>query len=205
MTLGKRYTFNIKDNLLSRDPDTGREQSTVSYEYDFVISSNATSKGEKVRLFVPWDALKATYRGREKSDAPKLNKESVKRFGIMCRSFFGEQEGDFKLGIERISAAYEVEESKAILEADAIGVKCQGLTENGAPATGQDPEKVVAVERQRRHAQFMSQKAWSKLPWILLFACTAAVVLQTCYPASATQVWNWAGGCMRNDKPMDTN
>ena len=31
----KRYTLILKDTLLSRDPDTGREQATISWECDF--------------------------------------------------------------------------------------------------------------------------------------------------------------------------
>lgn len=58
--------------------DDGREQSTISYEYVF---SDATDEG----LFVPWHALKPTYRGKEKSDAKPLNTAVVKRWSIMMR------------------------------------------------------------------------------------------------------------------------
>jgi hypothetical protein len=104
----KNYTFNIKDALLPRDPDTGREQSTISYEYDFNITSSTSSSASAAKksstLQIPWSKFNATYRGREKKDAPALKRDDIKRFGIMCRSFFGDQEGDFKLVIERISA-----------------------------------------------------------------------------------------------------
>lgn len=109
---GKRYTFNIKDELLPKDPDTGREQSTISYEYDFEISTSDANSKKRVVLWIPWKNLTATYRGREKSDAPKLNTRNIKRFGIMCRSFFGNQEGDFALEIERISAVRVGKEAK---------------------------------------------------------------------------------------------
>jgi hypothetical protein len=75
----------------------GREQSTISYEYDFSSSS-------KKELFVPWRAMKPTYRGKEKNDASPLNTKSVKRFSLMMRSFFGSQEGDFDLTINSIKA-----------------------------------------------------------------------------------------------------
>ena len=110
LCVDKRYTFNIKDELLPRDPDTGREQSTISYEYDFTItSSDVDSRRSEERrslstLWIPWSKLTPTYRGREKKDAPELKKNTIRRFGIMCRSFFGDQEGDFELEIERISA-----------------------------------------------------------------------------------------------------
>jgi len=92
----KKYTFTIKDEILPVD-ENGREQSTISYEYDF---KDAGAEG----LFVAWSELKPTYRGKEKKDAPKLDLKSVKRFSIMSRSFFGEQEGDFSLTINSIKA-----------------------------------------------------------------------------------------------------
>lgn len=70
---------------------------------------------------MPWSSLKPTYRGKEKSDAKKVNLKTVKRFSIMSRryiffqsckdaerltfdSFFGDQEGDFSLTIKTIKA-----------------------------------------------------------------------------------------------------
>ncbi|KAF2761512.1 CIA30-domain-containing protein [Pseudovirgaria hyperparasitica] len=99
----KRYTFNLKDELLARDPENGREQASVSYEYDFEIS-DAQAQAESTVIYIPFDNLNATYRGREKEDAPPLNTTSVKRFSIMMRSFFATQEGPFSLSIRSISA-----------------------------------------------------------------------------------------------------
>lgn len=82
----KRYTFTIKDKLLPKDPDTGREQSTISYEYDFVVDakkSECLHNGTKI--FIPWSELKATYRGKEKKDAPKLDLRAIKRFSLLMR------------------------------------------------------------------------------------------------------------------------
>ncbi|KIW06960.1 uncharacterized protein PV09_02619 [Verruconis gallopava] len=98
-----RYTLTVKDTLLPRDPDTGREQSTISYEHDFKVSPN-TKEQDHVLLWIPWDQFRATYRGREKKNAQRLNTRRVRRFGIMCRSFFGDQEGKFEVVIVRISA-----------------------------------------------------------------------------------------------------
>jgi hypothetical protein len=36
-------------------------------------------------LFISWDDLKPTYRGKAKKDAPKLDKTSVRRMSIMMR------------------------------------------------------------------------------------------------------------------------
>jgi hypothetical protein len=38
-------------------------------------------------LFVPWHAMKPTYRGKPKDDAPPLNKKDVKRFSLMMRRY----------------------------------------------------------------------------------------------------------------------
>ncbi|QDS74344.1 hypothetical protein FKW77_004601 [Venturia effusa] len=101
---GKHYTFNIKDTLLPLDPETGREQSSTSYEYDFQIAETGTV-AKKSEIFIPWESFTATYRGRVQEDAPKLNTSSIKQFSIMMRSFFGTQEGAFSLSIESISAS----------------------------------------------------------------------------------------------------
>jgi len=92
----KRYTLILKDDLLPKSPN-GREQSTVSWEYDF---GGADSK----KVFIKWDEFKPTYRGREKKDAKPLDLKHVKRFSLMMRSFFDTQNGDFSLTVTSISA-----------------------------------------------------------------------------------------------------
>ncbi|KAH8727541.1 CIA30 family protein [Phaeosphaeriaceae sp. PMI808] len=96
-TDGTKYTFVLKDEILPLDSETGREQSTISYEYVFM---EAGAEG----LYIAWDSLKPTYRGKPKEDASKLDLKSIKRLSIMSRSFFGEQEGDFSLTIKSIKA-----------------------------------------------------------------------------------------------------
>ena len=81
----KRYTLILKDELLPKNPDNGREQSTVSYEYDFTLQSDVRASDDDQTIFVPFEAFKATYRGREKKDAEPLNLKSVKRLSIMMR------------------------------------------------------------------------------------------------------------------------
>lgn len=110
----KQYTLTLKDELLPKSPN-GREQSTVSWEYDF----KADSDGGKV--YIHWDDFKPTYRGRDKKDAKPLDLKHVKRISFMVRrynchnfflhgdhansdSFFGAQEGDFSLSITSMSA-----------------------------------------------------------------------------------------------------
>lgn len=111
---GKEYTFILKDTLLTKNPETGREQSTISYEWDFAMADSHS-------MFIPWNQFKPTYRGKPKEKAPELDTKNIKRFSIMMRryvlcavidnsgsligfSFFGEQEGDFSLVIKSIKA-----------------------------------------------------------------------------------------------------
>jgi len=101
---GKQYTVILKDELLPRGKD-GREQSTVSWEYDFKSGMSGEGNGGSSKLFVPWEEMKPTYRGREKKDVKPLHLKDVKRISLMMRSFFGTQEGDFSLSITSISAS----------------------------------------------------------------------------------------------------
>jgi hypothetical protein len=77
---GKQYTLTLKDELLPKSPN-GREQSTISWEYDF----KANQEGEKI--YVRWEDLKATYRGREKKDAKPLDLKHIKRISVMMRRY----------------------------------------------------------------------------------------------------------------------
>lgn len=99
----KRYTFIIKDQLLPQRED-GREQSTVSFEYDFTVTFKEDCEDKSTKIFIPWSSFKPTYRGKPKDDAPKLNKKKIKRLSLMNRSFFGDQEGSFSLLVKSISA-----------------------------------------------------------------------------------------------------
>jgi hypothetical protein len=85
----KRYTLIFKDTLLPPDPDNGREQSTISWEFDFEVpkASSAGHSSEPVKLFIPWRRFKATYRGKERGDTKPPNLASVKRISIMMRRY----------------------------------------------------------------------------------------------------------------------
>lgn len=82
----KRYTFILKDSLLPPDPSNGREQSTISYEYDFTISPSTTGD-EATTIFIAWKDFRATYRGKDKKDAPNLDRKKIKRVSLMQRRF----------------------------------------------------------------------------------------------------------------------
>ncbi|EMD00992.1 hypothetical protein BAUCODRAFT_20966 [Baudoinia panamericana UAMH 10762] len=101
----KRYTLILKDELLERNPENGREQSTISYECDFELPPEDVpgETGDRT-IVIPFKSLTATYRGKPKPDAQPLDLTKVKRFSLMNRSFFGSQSGDFSLSISAISA-----------------------------------------------------------------------------------------------------
>ena len=88
----KQYTFILKDELLPFDQATGREQSTISYEYDFELAVGE-DKGTNASVRVAWDDFKATYRGKEKEDAPSLNLERIKRMSLMMRRWVALKSG----------------------------------------------------------------------------------------------------------------
>jgi hypothetical protein len=75
----KLYTLTLKDEILPKRSD-GREQSTVSWEFDFRAEGRRT-------VFVKWSDFRATYRGKNKDDAEPLDLKNVKRFGIMIRRY----------------------------------------------------------------------------------------------------------------------
>ncbi|RYP19543.1 hypothetical protein DL765_003270 [Monosporascus sp. GIB2] len=72
----KKYTVALKDQISPRRP---REQSTVSWEYDF--------EGQASEVVIPWQEFKPTYRGRPTPDAEPMDLRNVKRISIMCRRF----------------------------------------------------------------------------------------------------------------------
>lgn len=76
---GKKYTITLKDQVLPKRPD-GREQSTTSWEYDFVVG---LGPGEV--LAIPFRDFEPTYRGKPKPDAEPLDLSNVRRFSFMMR------------------------------------------------------------------------------------------------------------------------
>lgn len=82
---GKKYTITLKDDVLPKRPD-GREQSTVSWEYDFVVEAGAESDGDsKKKVIIPFADFEPTYRGKAKPDAAPLDLKNVKRISFMMR------------------------------------------------------------------------------------------------------------------------
>ncbi|KAK3725165.1 hypothetical protein LTR37_000676 [Vermiconidia calcicola] len=83
----KRYTFILKDTLQPPNVETAREQATISWECDFELPPQDEEKeATNHSLFIPWDSLVPTYRGKVKKDAESLDLKRIKRMSIMMRS-----------------------------------------------------------------------------------------------------------------------
>ncbi|KAL4743808.1 complex I intermediate-associated protein 30-domain-containing protein [Aspergillus similis] len=109
----KLYTLIVKDERGLLPPrDDGRERSGLSWEADFRPGCN------KGKVIVRWEDFRPTYRGKEVRDVEPLNRKAIKRFSIMMRSFFGEQEGDFALSLVSIAAWKGIWEGELGLEKD---------------------------------------------------------------------------------------
>lgn len=86
----RKYTLTLKDEVLPRRPD-GRDQSTVSWEYDFVVGAGkggtavTGSTAGSTRVVIPFEEFKPTYRGKPKPDAEPLDLKNVKRISFMMR------------------------------------------------------------------------------------------------------------------------
>ena len=86
------YTLIFKDHTLPPNPENGREQSTVSWEYDFSKSNCHVETGadsSSASIFIPWDHFRPTYRGKPCSDTRCLDLSGIKRISIMIRRFAG--------------------------------------------------------------------------------------------------------------------
>lgn len=88
---GKVYTLILKDELPAEKREDGKEKAGVNWEVEFKAAGkggeeDGEEKGEKeVKVWVPWEDFKATYRGKEKEDAGKLKTGEVRRVGLMMR------------------------------------------------------------------------------------------------------------------------
>lgn len=87
----RKYTLTLKDKVLPRRPD-GRDQSTVSWEYDFVVgpgeggaAAAGGSTAGSTRVVIPFGDFQPTYRGKSKPDADPLDLKNVKRISFMMR------------------------------------------------------------------------------------------------------------------------
>ncbi|KAK7747370.1 hypothetical protein SLS53_001624 [Cytospora paraplurivora] len=120
----RKYTVTLKDEVLPKMPD-GREQSTISWEYDFIVGGDGSGtgigeNGGSQKLVIPFREFKPTYRGKAKPDAEPLDLTNVKRFSFMMRSFFGAQEGDFSLVLNYVAAEKHAEDTARDHSMDSV-------------------------------------------------------------------------------------
>ncbi|KAK8069759.1 hypothetical protein PG994_006375 [Apiospora phragmitis] len=142
---GKKYTLTLKDEVLPKRPD-GRDQSTVSWEYDFISpkDGDGDDDSEDRELYVPWSDFKPTYRGKPKLDAPELDLANVRRISLMMRSFFGEQEGAFRLEVAYIAAFKEASRNAARPTSIASSSSSTGYPEKGGDGVRSEPKSWLA-------------------------------------------------------------
>ncbi|RSM01246.1 hypothetical protein CDV31_011436 [Fusarium ambrosium] len=93
----QKFTLTVKDTIPERRED-GRDEAGVSWEVDFEPPT------EGGIIVMKWDEFRATYRGRDVDDPKPLDLGDVKRISLMMRSFFDQQDGDFKLVVNSIAA-----------------------------------------------------------------------------------------------------
>ncbi|KAL8953075.1 MAG: hypothetical protein Q9222_001068 [Ikaeria aurantiellina] len=123
----KVYTLVLKDEEPQEKRDDGREKAGISWEAEFRVSNGNEAREQKV--WFPWDVFKATYRGKEKEGAGQLKPTEIHRIGLMMRrhvsrsvwisktanmssqSYFGSQQGAFRLQLRSISARKQPSDS----------------------------------------------------------------------------------------------
>ena len=86
---GKTYTLILKDEVSESRRDDGRERAGVNWEAEFKAGSssanNEVGEASSLRAWLPWNAFKATYRGKDKQDAGQLKTGEIRRIGFMMR------------------------------------------------------------------------------------------------------------------------
>ena len=110
----KLYTLILKDAENSPRGADGKEKTGFSWEAEFRANdelkqkpgeNDATAEEKDTQeVYLPWEGFKPTFRGRETKGEEKLDRSNITTIGIMMRSYFGTQEGDFQLEIESITA-----------------------------------------------------------------------------------------------------
>ena len=112
----------------------GRDQASLSWEAKFPTKEGRNENDEreageaekKTRaVWLPWENFKPTYRGRESPGKEELDKGNITTVGIMMRSYFGRQGGDFRLEVESITARKELLENDAGPDTKIVGGRDQ--------------------------------------------------------------------------------
>ena len=125
----QKYVLLVKDSIEKRRPD-GRMESGINWESVF-----EARRGAVIRI--PWKAFKATYRGRDIEPEEGLKTKEIKKVGLMMRSFFDQQSGDFELPIVSIAAVkFSSSESEDEQPALAEGMKVEKVRTSGTDESG---------------------------------------------------------------------
>ncbi|KAK8097991.1 uncharacterized protein PG998_013477 [Apiospora kogelbergensis] len=130
---GKKYTLTLKDSVLPKRPD-GREQSTVSWEYDFVSPRSPTKAATrccKSYLFAPLlgpaSPTAAVFDGSQADSH-------------LCCSFFGQQEGAFRLEVAYIAAVKGSSSGNTARPRSIASSSSTGYTEKGSGGMRSEPK-----------------------------------------------------------------
>ncbi|KAH7312235.1 complex I intermediate-associated protein 30-domain-containing protein [Stachybotrys elegans] len=155
----KRYAITLKDQLpRGRRPD-GREKAAVSWEADFTAKhADGDMTGAPVQIFLPWSAFKPTYRGRDKGNVKPLDLTSIKRVGLMMRSFFGQQDGDFSIDIHAVAARRPMPDPAAVQQPTTRSVGSPQDEEEDEEEEDEDVKKNPVTPPQSRGSTW-----WRKL------------------------------------------
>ena len=82
----KMYTVILKDLLLPSKSENGREQSTISWEFDFhILGGQHVEEADHKTMFIRWDDFKPTYRGKDCPEVEPLDLKHIKRMSLMMR------------------------------------------------------------------------------------------------------------------------
>ncbi|KAL7811506.1 complex I intermediate-associated protein 30 domain-containing protein [Trichoderma aethiopicum] len=138
----KRYALTLKDEIPPRRDD-GRQEAGISWEAVFKVPQEGSQYDMK-KVYLPWSAFKPTYRGRPKPDAKPLDLAHIKRVGLMMRSFFDEQDGDFSIDFHAIAAWREISDGRPVEAAE------QGDEEDDDPKAAVEAAAVKKVQTRRR-------------------------------------------------------
>ncbi len=110
---GKLYTLILKDAETSGRGSTGREEAGFNWEAEFRANNGLKEEDQKndagqekkeQAVWLSWEDFKPIFRGRESDRGEKLDRSNIATIGIMMRSYFGTQEGDFRLELQSIAA-----------------------------------------------------------------------------------------------------
>ncbi|KAK8085032.1 hypothetical protein PG997_006303 [Apiospora hydei] len=132
---GKKYTLTLKDEVLPKRPDD-REQSTVSWEYDFVSPrATATKKIGSCRSILLAPFLKPHLLRRR-----PITMDEAARL-ILHYSFFGKQEGAFRLEVAYIAAVKDTSDNAARPASAVSSSSSAGYPEKGSGDGGRTEPK----------------------------------------------------------------